>query len=85
MKKNRIVYGVILLVLFWIMVMYSDWKSELAFKVCILIPLLTAIIGYITCRNIKVYFDEKEEYCQKHDSIKNISCLKTEHFAEFQE
>ncbi|MDY5575973.1 MAG: transglutaminase domain-containing protein [Lachnospiraceae bacterium] len=70
MKKNRIVYGVILLVLFWIMVMYSDWKSELAFKVCILIPLLTAIIGYITCRNIKVYFDEKEEYCQKHDSIK---------------
>lgn len=70
MKKNRIIYIYIFIVLFWIMVMYNSWQTELVFKCGILIPVFTTIINFIVGKHMKVYCDEQEEYCQKNDSIK---------------
>lgn len=70
MRKNRIIYIFILIVLFWIMVMYNSWQTELVFKSCILISVFIGIINFIVGRNIKIYYDEQEEYFQKNDSIK---------------
>lgn len=70
MRKNRIIYALILIVLFWIMIMYNSWQTELIFKSGVLIPVFAGIINFFTGRQIKIYFDEQEEYCQKDDSIR---------------
>lgn len=70
MRKNRIIYSAIFIILFWIMIMYNSWQTELIFKVGIVVPVVIGIINFLTARRIKVYFDEQEEYCQKEDGIK---------------
>lgn len=70
MKKNRVIYGFILIILFWIMIMYNGWQTELLFKAALLIPALMGIVSFVAIRFLKVYFDEREEYCQKNDSIR---------------
>lgn len=78
MRKNRIIYSLILIILFWIMIMYSSWQTELIFKVSIAVPVAIAVINFLTARRLKVYFDEQEEYCQKEDSIKKYIMIDNE-------
>lgn len=70
MRKNRIVYSVIFILLFWIMIMYSSWQTELIFKVGIMVPVVIGVVNFLMAQKLKVYFDEQEEYCQKEDGIK---------------
>ena len=70
MRKNRIIYSVIFILLFWIMIMYNSWQTELIFEVGIVVPVIIGIINFLMARRMKVYFDEQEEYCQKEDGIK---------------
>ena len=70
MRKNRIVYSVIFILLFWIMIMYNSWQTELIFKVGIVVPVVIGIVNFLMARRLKVYFDEQEEYCQKDNGIR---------------
>jgi len=78
MRRNRIIYSLILIILFWIMIMYSSWQTELIFKVSIVVPVVIGIINFLMARKIKVYFDEQEEYCQKEDRIKKYIMIDNE-------
>ena len=70
MRKNRIFYILMLILFFWIMIMYNSWQTELIFKVGVIIPIIIGAVNFFMAGKIKVYFDEREEYCQKEDSIK---------------
>ena len=62
MRKNRIIYSVIFILLFWIMIMYNSWQTELIFEVGIVVPVIIGIINFLMARRMEVYFDAQEEY-----------------------
>ena len=75
MKKNRVIYGLIIILSAWIMVMYNGWQTEVLFLTAIIVPLIMGILACISSRKLKVYFDEQEEYCQKDDRINKYIML----------
>lgn len=75
MRKNRIFYGIIVILLFWVMIMYNAWQTELLFLISTLVPLIIGGLTFLFRCFLKVYFDEQEEYCQKDDSIKKYIML----------
>ena len=75
MKRNRVIYGLIIILSAWIMVMYNGWQTEVLFLTAIIVPLIMGILACISSRKLKVYFDEQEEYCQKDDRINKYIML----------
>ena len=45
MKKNRVIYGLIIILSAWIMVMYNGWQTEVLFLTAIIVPLIMGILA----------------------------------------
>ncbi len=76
MKKNRFIYAILLLLFTFLMIMYDGWQTQVLLWLVVLLPVVLAVFAYRYSRNIQIYFDETEEYCQRDNHINKYIMLK---------